>query len=185
MGSLLLLLTADSSLLKPHCSLYGCVVEKQGQHHFASLPCLRAKHSSLWHWGMDVLFASGTQAQHFPPAQPQENFGQVSWNLKASRACLHYSAKGAYAGSAMSNGWMMDESPNTSCMVNLQLAPDALEDPYCVTKTPANGIWRQWGIDQGKHWPQIEVENSCQDTIRHGEKQREEQCKEKRKKASS
>lgn len=68
------------------------------------------------------------------------------------------------ADSAMADGWMMDESPKTSRMVNLQLAPDALQGPYWVTKTPVNAIWRRGG-----HRPREtltadrKVENSCQD----------------------
>lgn len=72
---------------------------------------------------------------------------QAFWNLQASQACFHYSMKVTYVGSAMSDGWMLNEFPKTFCLVNLQLAPDALQGP-------SSGASIQL---PEKHWPQIEA----------------------------
>lgn len=72
---------------------------------------------------------------------------QAFWNLQASQACFHYSMKVTYVGSAMSDGWMLNEFQKTFCLVNLQLAPDALQGP-------SSGASIQL---PEKHWPQIEA----------------------------
>lgn len=72
---------------------------------------------------------------------------QAFWNLQASQACFHYSMKVTYVGSAMSDGWMLNEFPKTFCLVNLLLAPDALQGP-------SSGASIQL---PEKHWPQIEA----------------------------